>query len=289
MIDTSAIRDRFEAYRRRERAVSPVIGVILMVAITVILAAVIGAFVLNLNQQQDEPPQAQIDTKQELNDVHTVKDLSTPRGKVYPDQTSVTVRHRGGEAMEYDDIKVRVVADWDNGTANGYAMGIRNGSRGASAYGGWNLDSSTVASNLDQDPEIESPGKVTYFFYVTEKIACEDSDTCPYVYHGGRSTRILPNEAYLVWTTWSPDDANCQLKRWGDVPDDGSERIVGNQGGNLQLTSDRGDTICPNGRKRISINGPDAGDKLEVDDTLRVVWEPDGSDQSQELASHTVR
>mgnify|MGYP000356767578 CR=1 FL=1 len=33
-----------------ERAVSPVIGVILMVAITVILAAVIGTFVLNLGQ-----------------------------------------------------------------------------------------------------------------------------------------------------------------------------------------------------------------------------------------------
>jgi len=33
-----------------DRAVSPVIGVILMVAITVILAAVIGAFVLNLGQ-----------------------------------------------------------------------------------------------------------------------------------------------------------------------------------------------------------------------------------------------
>ncbi|WP_121822035.1 type IV pilin [Halostella salina] len=35
-----------------ERAVSPVIGVILMVAITVILAAVIGAFVLDLGQGQ---------------------------------------------------------------------------------------------------------------------------------------------------------------------------------------------------------------------------------------------
>ncbi|MDF9745572.1 type IV pilin N-terminal domain-containing protein [Natrinema salsiterrestre] len=35
-----------------ERAVSPVIGVILMVAITVILAAVIAAFVLDLGQSQ---------------------------------------------------------------------------------------------------------------------------------------------------------------------------------------------------------------------------------------------
>jgi len=42
-----------------ERAVSPVIGVILMVAITVILAAVIGTFVLGLGDQvQDTSPQA---------------------------------------------------------------------------------------------------------------------------------------------------------------------------------------------------------------------------------------
>jgi len=42
-----------------DRAVSPVIGVILMVAITVILAAVIGTFVLGLGQNVgNQPPQA---------------------------------------------------------------------------------------------------------------------------------------------------------------------------------------------------------------------------------------
>ncbi|QLK25105.1 type IV pilin N-terminal domain-containing protein [Natrinema zhouii] len=41
-----------------ERAVSPVIGVILMVAITVILAAVIAAFVLDMGQGQSASPQA---------------------------------------------------------------------------------------------------------------------------------------------------------------------------------------------------------------------------------------
>ncbi|SEL48967.1 type IV pilin [Haloferax larsenii] len=42
-----------------DRAVSPVIGVILMVAITVILAAVIGTFVLGLGDQvQETAPQA---------------------------------------------------------------------------------------------------------------------------------------------------------------------------------------------------------------------------------------
>ena len=47
-----------------ERAVSPVIGVILMVAITVILAAVIGTFVLGLGDQvQETAPNAQWDTE----------------------------------------------------------------------------------------------------------------------------------------------------------------------------------------------------------------------------------
>jgi len=41
-----------------ERGVSPVIGVILMVAITVILAAVIAAFVLDLGQGQSANAQA---------------------------------------------------------------------------------------------------------------------------------------------------------------------------------------------------------------------------------------
>ena len=41
-----------------ERAVSPVIGVILMVAITVILAAVIAAFVLDLGQDTSAGPSA---------------------------------------------------------------------------------------------------------------------------------------------------------------------------------------------------------------------------------------
>jgi len=47
-----------------EDAVSPVIGVILMVAITVILAAVIGAFVLGIGGEQSVAPQVQFDTEE---------------------------------------------------------------------------------------------------------------------------------------------------------------------------------------------------------------------------------
>jgi flagellin-like protein len=49
-----------ELLQQEDRAVSPVIGVILMVAITVILAAVIGTFVLGLGDQvQETSPNAQ--------------------------------------------------------------------------------------------------------------------------------------------------------------------------------------------------------------------------------------
>jgi len=69
-----------------DRAVSPVIGVILMVAITVILAAVIGTFVLGLGDQvQESAPNAQIS----LN-----ADSSTP---------SVTATHNGGDTFHEDN------------------------------------------------------------------------------------------------------------------------------------------------------------------------------------------
>lgn len=44
------IHTTLSSLNKSERAVSPVIGVILMVAITVVLAAVIGVFVLGLGQ-----------------------------------------------------------------------------------------------------------------------------------------------------------------------------------------------------------------------------------------------
>jgi len=65
-----------------ERAVSPVIGVILMVAITVILAAVIGTFVLNLGQGiQQTAPQASFSFD-------------------YNTDTNVTITHETGDTID---------------------------------------------------------------------------------------------------------------------------------------------------------------------------------------------
>jgi len=62
-----------------ERAVSPVIGVILMVAITVILAAVIAAFVLDLGQSTGANAQAGVSFSESADDLVTVQVSSIDR------------------------------------------------------------------------------------------------------------------------------------------------------------------------------------------------------------------
>lgn len=82
-------------------AVSPVIGVILMVAITVILAAVIGAFVLDIGGSQEQVPQAQWDLQQQS------EDISLDDGNTH-ELTTVTVSHRGGDTVNEDQIEITV-------------------------------------------------------------------------------------------------------------------------------------------------------------------------------------
>jgi flagellin-like protein len=76
-------------------AVSPVIGVILMVAITVILAAVIGTFVLGLGQNvQKSSPTASISFDQS--------------GDVSNSDAEVTISHDGGDPLNKDNIDIIV-------------------------------------------------------------------------------------------------------------------------------------------------------------------------------------
>jgi flagellin-like protein len=80
---------------KEDRAVSPVIGVILMVAITVILAAVIGTFVLGLGDQVSESaPQAQF-TFDQSGDAGTAS-------------ATLTITHDGGDAIESADLIINI-------------------------------------------------------------------------------------------------------------------------------------------------------------------------------------
>ena len=98
-----------------DRAVSPVIGVILMVASTVILAAVIGAFVLGLGDSVSETaPSAQIDF-----------DYDT-------DPSEVTLTHDGGDSFDVANVDLVGIgetdddlddSDWDDTVSAGDSTG----------------------------------------------------------------------------------------------------------------------------------------------------------------------
>ncbi|WP_424019525.1 type IV pilin [Halorientalis pallida] len=76
-------------------AVSPVIGVILMVAITVILAAVIASFVLGLGGSQQSTPQASFSWE-----YNNVTGTDTGEG-------IVELSHDGGDSIKHTELYLR--------------------------------------------------------------------------------------------------------------------------------------------------------------------------------------
>jgi flagellin-like protein len=79
-----------KSLKNDKRAVSPVIGVILMVAITVILAAVIAAFVFGISPTGVNTPSVQI------------------KASIAASTNTLTLEHRGGDALNLSDCTVRV-------------------------------------------------------------------------------------------------------------------------------------------------------------------------------------
>jgi flagellin-like protein len=81
-----------------EKGVSPVIGVILMVAITVILAAVIASFVFGMGTKVKSAPQAQL----VLEDNDDMITAAATDDKVFD------IRHMGGDTLKCDELKLVV-------------------------------------------------------------------------------------------------------------------------------------------------------------------------------------
>jgi flagellin-like protein len=100
---------------KEDRAVSPVIGVILMVAITVILAAVIGTFVLGLGDQVgDSAPQAQFTFDQS--------------GEAGTSGATVSITHDGGDSIDGADLSVvyngTTVEPWSSAVTAGTSVDV---------------------------------------------------------------------------------------------------------------------------------------------------------------------
>ncbi|SDG09261.1 type IV pilin [Halorientalis regularis] len=85
---------------QEDDAVSPVIGVILMVAITVILAAVIASFVLGLGGSQQSTPTASFSWEYEAGAGQTAVDSDSLDGLA-------TISHDGGDSIPAKELYVR--------------------------------------------------------------------------------------------------------------------------------------------------------------------------------------
>jgi flagellin-like protein len=91
-------------------AVSPVIGVILMVAITVILAAVIGTFVLGLGGNVSSAPQAQLSFQ------YDESSFATARG-------GIDIIHDGGDQIIMEEIDISESNDTTTGVVDNTTSG----------------------------------------------------------------------------------------------------------------------------------------------------------------------
>ncbi len=78
------IDDRFET---ATRGVSPVIGVVMMIAVTVMLAAAISTFALDMGSEPAVPPQASWDFE-------------------WDGETNLTVAHDGGEPVDGSEVRI---------------------------------------------------------------------------------------------------------------------------------------------------------------------------------------
>jgi len=107
-------------------AVSPVIGVILMVAITVILAAVIASFVLGLGDQAaQDTPRASFE--------FTYDGSGGGTSPSYGGDADLTITHTGGDAIDAAQVDVADGGGTSNGAEGGNLFGSGDITAGDSA------------------------------------------------------------------------------------------------------------------------------------------------------------
>ena len=177
-----------------ENAVSPVISVILMVAITVILAAVIGTFVLGLGDQvQESPPNANFQFEYGST---TYDDGAGDSGTF----TTVTVTHTGGEDVDASNVEIQI----DGGAA--FALDDANDDADAV------LTSGTLSTGSSTTVGVYQDGATTISDGTTIEVNAGgdfDSPSSAAELSGGETVRI-------VWT--SPSGGSSQTIGESEVP-----------------------------------------------------------------------
>jgi flagellin-like protein len=157
---------QFKQLLADDDAVSPVIGVILMVAITVILAAVIGTFVLGLGEQvQSTSPQASFS-------FDYTQDFAQGSSN-----DNLEITHDSGDKVDGSNLELAqtgaIVEDTD--TRDTTSLSNPSGFFGASEYGAG--DQETLdETDVDQDPESDTNDGQLDLSGATVRVVWQSSD-----------------------------------------------------------------------------------------------------------------
>jgi flagellin-like protein len=175
------------------RAVSPVIGVILMVAITVILAAVIGAFVLEIGDQQETAPSTSFESSESVKTYLGVDDgLGPCIGGCETNLSQVTVTHMGGDTIDISQLDATV-----DGNASVYGN-----PQGADQY----TNTPAGAPNPD-DPTLVPVPNTFEIRGTNDVVEFESGDSLEVIsYKGLRTENVDPNEISNRRLTWALRD-----------------------------------------------------------------------------------
>jgi flagellin-like protein len=234
------------------RAVSPVIGVILMVAITVILAAVIGAFVLEIGDQQETAPNTSFDSGEQV--------VFENDGTIPVNISQVEISHAGGDVLDVSQVRISVAG---SGGAWGFAD-----SKLPSKAGRAGAPQPDVRATLgSNEPSEFSSGQTWNVVAVSEREPAEYVKNADYTLRSGPMQDSDPVFG----------DVTGNVPRyWLDGP--------------LKM-DDSGNNIWPSPSLQESGGGRDGRSLplLEQGDTVRVVWEASSGGKTQTLFQYTVQ
>ncbi len=170
-----------------DRGVSPVIGVILMVAITVILAAVIGTFVLGLGDSLQTTPQNSL-SMSDAGDTYSNDGTETDAN-----EAAFVISHSNGDSVAMDELRI-VIRD-------------SSGASVASLSGGtWT--SSATNDGLQVSVNSTGPGSFAsdYELSVGDTLTIEQTgDGADTVGDSGNS--LTPGEEYTIQVIHIPSES----------------------------------------------------------------------------------
>jgi flagellin-like protein len=97
---------------KSDSAVSPVIGILLMLVVTIIIAAVVSSFAGGMAKDETKTPQASFSVKSNINSISGTSNYPGD-GYTYPggyteDKNYIEFQHKGGDTLSLSDIKLQL-------------------------------------------------------------------------------------------------------------------------------------------------------------------------------------